>query len=153
MSRSTWDTSRTAWNFAYRPITVYGGSFQTLPLFLTVPCRGPATSRCKHRDLGCSPFARHYLGNRYCFLFHRVLRCFTSPGVALRSYLIRASVSRHYAGWVSPFGNLRIKACLPLPEAYRSLPRPSSPADAKAFIARPITLDRNSVDSSARVVL
>ncbi len=25
-------------------------------------------------------FARHYLGNHYCFLFHRVLRCFTSPG-------------------------------------------------------------------------
>src|SRR5579885_3686272 len=25
--------------------------------------------------------------------------------------------------WVSPFGNPRIKACLRLPEAYRSLPR------------------------------
>ena len=34
---------------------------------------------------------------------------------------------------VSPFGNLRIKACVPLPEAYRSLLRPSSPDDAKAF--------------------
>jgi hypothetical protein len=31
---------------------------------------------------------------------------------------------------VSPFGNPRIKACLQLPEAYRSLPRPSSPARA-----------------------
>src|ERR1035438_10370137 len=30
--------------------------------------------------------------------------------------------------WVSPFGNPRIKACLRLPEAYRSLPRPSSPS-------------------------
>ena len=35
---------------------------------------------------------------------------------------------------VSPFGNLRIKACVPLPEAYRSLLRPSSPDDAKASI-------------------
>ena len=30
--------------------------------------------------LGCSPFARHYLGNHYYFLFLRVLRCFSSPG-------------------------------------------------------------------------
>ena len=29
--------------------------------------------------LGCSPFARHYLGNHYCFLFLRILRCFSSP--------------------------------------------------------------------------
>ena len=30
--------------------------------------------------LGCFPFARHYSGNHYCFLFHQVLRCFSSPG-------------------------------------------------------------------------
>ncbi len=30
--------------------------------------------------LGSSPFARHYLGNHYCFLFLRLLRCFSSPG-------------------------------------------------------------------------
>jgi hypothetical protein len=29
--------------------------------------------------LGCSPFARRYLGNHYCCLFLRVLRCFSSP--------------------------------------------------------------------------
>ena len=34
--------------------------------------------------------------------------------------------------WVSPFGNLRIKARSQLPEAYRSVPRPSSPLSAKA---------------------
>ena len=32
--------------------------------------------------LGFSPFARHYLGNRFCFLFLRVLRYFSSPGLA-----------------------------------------------------------------------
>ncbi len=31
--------------------------------------------------LGYSLFARHYLGNHYCFLFLRVLRCFSSPGL------------------------------------------------------------------------
>ena len=34
---------------------------------------------------------------------------------------------------VPPFGNLRINAHLQLPEAYRSLSRPSSAPDAKAF--------------------
>ena len=37
---------------------------------------------------------------------------------------------------VSPFGNLRIKAYLQLPAAYRSLSRPSSAPDAKAFPLR-----------------
>ena len=31
--------------------------------------------------LGCFPFARRYLGNRFFFLFLRVLRCFSSPGI------------------------------------------------------------------------
>ena len=31
------------------------------------------------RGLGCSPFARRYSGNRVCFLFPRLLRCFSSP--------------------------------------------------------------------------
>ena len=38
--------------------------------------------------------------------------------------------------WVSPFGNLRINVHLQLPEAYRSLSRPSSAPDAKAFPLR-----------------
>ena len=48
--------------------------------------------------------------------------------------------SMHVTGvllqWVSPFGNLRIDAHLQLPEAYRSLSRPSSAPDAKAFPLR-----------------
>ena len=41
------------------------------------------------------------------------------------------------AWWVSPFGNLRIKGYVHLPEAYRSLSRPSSPLKAKASTVRP----------------
>ena len=48
--------------------------------------------------------------------------------------------SMHVTGvllqWVSPFGNLRITGYLLLPEAYRSLSRPSSAPDAKAFPLR-----------------
>ena len=43
---------------------------------------------------------------------------------------------------VSPFGNLRIKAHLRLPVAYRSLSRPSSALSAKAFPLRPLQLDQ-----------
>ena len=38
--------------------------------------------------------------------------------------------------WVPPFGYLRIIAYLQLPEAFRSLSRPSSAPDAKAFPLR-----------------
>ena len=42
---------------------------------------------------------------------------------------------------VSPFGNLRINGHLHLPEAFRSLSRPSSAPDAKAFPLRSFALD------------
>ena len=42
---------------------------------------------------------------------------------------------------VSPFGDLRIDAYVPLPGAYRSLSRPSSAPDAKAFPLRSFSLN------------
>ena len=53
---------------------------------------------------------------------------------------VRLFHSTHVTGvllqWVSPFGNPRIDGYLLLPEAYRSLSRPSSAPDAKAFPLR-----------------
>ena len=46
--------------------------------------------------------------------------------------------------WVSPFGYPRIVAYLQLPEAFRSLSRPSSAPDAKAFPLRSYSLDLSS---------
>lgn len=83
----------------------------------------PQTCRDKP-GLGCSAFARHYLRNHSCFLFLRVLRCFSSPG----SLTLRCTVSS--TQWVAPFGNLRINLYVPIPAAYRSLSRPSSPLRA-----------------------
>ena len=45
---------------------------------------------------------------------------------------------------VSPFGNLRIKVCSQLPEAYRNVLRPSSPLNAKASTKRPFHTLLNS---------
>ena len=42
---------------------------------------------------------------------------------------------------VAPFGNPGINARVQLPQAYRSLPRPSSPLCAKAFTVRRTLLD------------
>jgi hypothetical protein len=38
--------------------------------------------------------------------------------------------TRPSAGWVAPFGHLRIDGYVPLPAAFRSLSRPSSPLGA-----------------------
>ena len=60
----------------------------------------------------------------------------------LPAYLIRPEATGCEARRIAPFGNLGIKVCLPLPRAYRSLPRPSSSCDAKASTVRPFALDR-----------
>jgi hypothetical protein len=91
---------------------------------------------CRNKaGLGCSRFARHYSGNHYCFLFLRVLRCFSSPGWP------PPDCSEEYhdcSQWVVPFGYLRIDSYLPIPAAFRSLSRPSSPPGAKASPVRPL---------------
>ena len=85
MSRRTWDTTRVCFGFAYRPITLYWRTFQNFPLPSQISYRGPATPVGKPTGLDCSAFARHYLRNHFCFLFLRLLRCFTSPGFALEA--------------------------------------------------------------------
>src|SRR5699024_10505595 len=49
----------------------------------------PTTPRSKLTGLGCFHFARRYLGNRICFLFLQVLRCFSSLGMPRISYEFR----------------------------------------------------------------
>ena len=67
-------------NFVYRSFTFFASPFQ---MNSTIP----PTTRSRslpQKDylsgLGWSDFARHYSRNHYCFLFLRVLRCFSSPG-------------------------------------------------------------------------
>ena len=52
-------------------------------------------------------------------------------------YLIHTPITGHYPRWVFPFGDRRVKEFLPLTDAYRSLTRPSSPTEAKAFTVHP----------------
>ena len=90
--------------------------------------------------LASSAFARHYSRNLGWFLFLRVLRCFSSPG-SPRNTMDSCYVSRFFTVRVSPFGNLWVEAYLQLTTAYRSLSRPSSAPDAKAFTLRSCSLE------------
>ena len=87
-----------------------------------------------HMRFGLFPVRSPLLGESLnCFLFLQVLRCFSS--LRLPPYY---SMDNYPSGnWVVPFGNPRIKGHLHLPEAYRSLSRPSSPPRAKASTRRP----------------
>ena len=62
---------------------------------------------------------------------------FQFPGFASGSLLMTGIAP----GRVAPFGHPGINACVPLPPAYRSLPRPSSPPCAQASPTRPRSLD------------
>ena len=89
---------------AYGPVTLYGTAFRTVSAsksrFLMRP-HNPV--KPKPDGLGCFLFARRYWGNRFFFLFLRVLRCFSSP----RSH-----------------GNLGINICLTIPPSFS---QPSTP--------------------------
>ena len=102
--RVTWDPATQTQTYTYGAITLYGATFQRLRLhlcFLTVRTLGrtfhavpqPHTHnpcRVSHvHGLASSDFARHYSRNHCCFLFLRVLRCFTSPSSLHTPYIFR----------------------------------------------------------------
>ena len=99
----------------------------------SIPYCGPATPtpRCW---FGLFPVRSPLLGESRLFSFPSGTEMFHFP--EYRSIHPMYSGAGNHAfphDWVFPFGDLRIKVYLPLPEAYRSLSRPSSPSNAKAF--------------------
>ena len=119
-------------DFIYETITPYGHASHRVRLssYMQFTVHNPGC--ISTTGLASSAFARHYSRNLVWFLFLSLLRCFSSGGSL---YIPMYSVCSHYASHsgVSPFGYLRIKAYLQLPAAFRSLSRPSSASDAKAF--------------------
>ena len=87
MSRGTLDQNLKTSIFVYRPITFYGVAFQlssTNSCLLLCSVHNP---KVKDFGLGSFHFARRYSGNRFFFLFLRVLRCFSSPGLPPYTYV------------------------------------------------------------------
>ena len=69
-------------SYVYRTITSYGRPFHTVPLQILLLTSTLQPRSCLNKTgLGYFHFARHYSGNHCCFLFLRVLRCFSSPGL------------------------------------------------------------------------
>ena len=93
--------------------------------YVGVPLPRPCNAcRLSHMiGLACSLFAHHYSGNRGCFLFLWVLRCFTSPRSLYPPYIFRReSLGRTSTpSGVSPFGNPRIKALLSAPRGLSQI--------------------------------
>ena len=112
--------------YVYRTFTVYGLTFQIRST--SDKCQMSQSynpNNAKTSSVWALPLSLATTrGITFCFLFLEVLRCFSSlSSPPFRDD--RSSTCR-----VAPFGNLRIKGRLHLPEAYRSLPRPSSPPRA-----------------------
>ena len=65
----------------YHPLRPTFPSMFCYPSIVSLLC-GPTTParRCHRPGLGSCAFARRYWRNHVCFLFLRVLRCFSSPG-------------------------------------------------------------------------
>jgi hypothetical protein len=119
----------------YGAVTRSGAPFQTLPVR-------------EQRPLAWSAFARHYLRSRSCFPFLRLLRCFSSPGSPPPAMDSLKDTAKKR--WVAPFGHPRINERSPLPWAFRSVPRPSSPLGAKASTRCPSPTKLAHVQPQAR---
>ncbi len=70
-------------DFGYGDFTLYVGTFQILHLSIEIPRRGPTTPETSLR-FGLIRFRSPLLTESILFLFLRLLRCFTSPGIAYR---------------------------------------------------------------------
>ena len=65
----------------YGAITRFDPTFQMVPLHINSNRVVLQPQNCLNNSgLGSSHFDRHYSGNHYCFLFLRLMRCFSSPG-------------------------------------------------------------------------
>ena len=132
VSADTLDTANSLSRFTYKTITSFGRASHPFRLRLRVVRRSPNPSNISIWGLASSAFARHYSRTLVWFLFLSLLRCFSSGG-SPRIPMYSVYVSWFFIMRVSSFGYLRIEAYLQLPAAFRSLSRPSSAPDAKAF--------------------
>lgn len=137
--------------FAYEAITLYGCIFQNDSANESVYSLTYSKSVRKSRNtcdatirvfntpqgLDCFHFARRYSGNHYCFIFHQVLRCFSSLSSLPPVYVFNRRILEVRS---SEFPHSDIPGSKPVhgsPGAYRSVPRPSSAFGAKAFTESP----------------
>ena len=130
--------------FAYGTFTLCGPTSQTVRLacwFMTPrPCGllDPATPpHASVLGFGLIPVRSPLLGESIFLSFPGGTEMSHFPPLASTRLCIQRAMTGHDSRRVPPFGHPRVEACLQLSEAYRSLPRPSSPSRAKASTVRP----------------
>ena len=137
MHRITWDTSRRLRTSLTRLSRSMATLSKVLSSLSTYHIKVPQPREDKSSRFRLFRFRSPLLTESFHFLFLRLLRCFTSPRLASPDYEFIRTITSNNTGWVDPFGNPRINACLRLPVAYRNLLRPSSPPGTKAFTISP----------------
>ena len=142
MPRPTWDT---AW--PREGIRLRGCH----PVPPALPGRSPRPARAARRSrnpggqvprFGLLRVRSPLLAQSLLISSPRGTEMFHFPRCRPAGLCVQPAVPPHEGRGVAPFGDPRIKGCLPLPADYRSLPRPSSPRDAKASVVRPYALGR-----------
>jgi hypothetical protein len=123
--RPTQDTNRAIENLNYRSFTFYATLFQVFHLSSLVSRYGPTTPNASIGFV-LIPVRSPLLWESHLISLPLATEMFHFTRFAPRR------VTYISICWVAPFGNPRIKALWQLPEAYRSLIRPSSPLPAKA---------------------
>ena len=127
-------------SFAYGAFTLSGWLSQnhSAKLVRSIMRSEPRNARIPVWALPFSLAATHRI--TCCFLFLRLLRCFSSPG-SLPYVMDWRMDDWSFSSRVSPFRNLRVFGYLLLAAAYRSLSRLSSALSAKASTLRSFYLD------------
>ena len=110
---------RVSQGFDYGAITHYGRTFQTVHLPIINPTSGPHNPRITEViQVWAVPLSLATTYGITIVFFSWGYLDVSVPPVRPACLCIQHAVLKHYLQWVSPFGNLRIKACL---AAHRSL--------------------------------
>ena len=123
--------------FAYGAFTLYGDGFHRLPLarhFVTLrpPCgtikTGPTTPEWKRPQaiapsrFGLFPFRSPLLRESIFLSLPPATKMFQFADLPPPTLCVQVGVPAHYHGWVSPFGNPRIKAWSAAPRGLSQPP-------------------------------
>ena len=127
--------------FSYRAFTVSGAPFHGTSPDVWCNSAGPTTPIPQGARFRLGPVRSPLLRPSRLISLPRGTEMFQFPRFAL----VRTRVTGFASSRVAPFGHLGISACVPLPRAYRSLPRPSSPPCAQASPTCLHSLDYNNL--------
>ena len=135
--RVTQEFPRRASVFDYGPFTLFGAIFHSLHLTFALPQRAPTTPGASSR-FGLFRFRSPLLTESHSLSSPPLTEMFHFSGCGAACTIDSCRCKGGLLLRVTPFGNLRVKAYLPLSVAYRSLSRPSSPVGTKASIMCPL---------------